>query len=139
MTVTEHQRVTLSCQVSANPKPTFKWLKRTTEQIQVLINSSRILVSTNQGGNKFSHQSTVVIRSTLSIDSGEYICAAENRVTMSALPVISPTIIVTVNGELTCTAWCRNQGCWWGGGGVGGICPPVQNTGRGQSPGPSSM
>ena len=99
-TTIELQRVILSCHVSANPKPVVRWLKRTAEQIQVLTNSSRVLVTTNREGNAFSYRSTVLIRSTLSIDSGEYMCEAENSVMMSALPIISPTIFVTVNGEL---------------------------------------
>ena len=100
ITTIELQRVILSCHVSANPKPVVRWLKRTAEQIQILTNSSRVLVTTNQEGNAFSYRSTVLIRSSLSIDSGEYMCEAENSVMMSALPKISPTIFLTVNGEL---------------------------------------
>ena len=100
-TTMELQRVILSCHVSANPKPVVRWLKRTAEQIQVLTNSSRVLVTTDREGNAFSYRSTVLIRSSLSIDSGEYVCEAENSVMISALPIISPTIFMTVNGELT--------------------------------------
>ena len=99
-TTMELQRVILSCHVSANPKPVVRWLKRTAEQIQVLTNSSRVLVTTDREGNAFSYRSTVLIRSILSIDSGEYMCEAENSIMISALPIISPTIFVTVNGEL---------------------------------------
>ena len=69
------------------------------EQIQVLTNSSRALVGTVQEGTiMFSHRSTIVIQNTQSSDSGEYMCVAENIVTVS--PILSPTIFVTINGEI---------------------------------------
>ena len=99
-TTTELQRVVLSCQVSAHPTPVIRWLKRTSaEQIQVLTNSSRVLVGVVQEETiMFSHRSTIVIQNTQSSDSGEYMCVAENIATVS--PILSPTIFVTINGEI---------------------------------------
>ena len=84
------------CQFLANPKPSVSWLKRETDSLRVLTNSSRISVSTFQG-DRYSHRSMMVIERARATDSGEYLCEVENGV-LSTLPTVS-SIMVTVNGK----------------------------------------
>ena len=91
----ELETVVLTCRLLANPKPTVRWLKRDTDSLRVLTNTSRISVSTYQE-ETYSHHSMMLIERAQATDSGEYLCEAENI--LSTLPIVS-SIMVTVNGK----------------------------------------
>lgn len=100
--VSELETALLLCQVLANPRPTFTWLKRETGELRVLTNStSRVSISTNQEAAMYSHQSVMVIDKAQATDSGEYLCEVENSVSTS---VAFSSILVTVNGEKEITS-----------------------------------
>ena len=94
--VSELETALLLCQVLANPKPTFTWLKRETGELRVLTNTSRVSISTNQEVAMYYHQSMMTIDNAHATDSGEYLCEVENSVSTS---VALSSILVTVNGE----------------------------------------
>ena len=93
--MSELETVVLTCRLLANPKPTVRWLKRETDSLRVLTNTSRISVTTYQE-DTYSHSSAMVIERAQATDSGEYLCEVENI--LSTLPIVS-SIMVTVNGK----------------------------------------
>ena len=104
--VSELETALLRCQVLANPKPTFMWLKRETRELRVLTNTSRVSIYTNQEATMYSHQSMMVIDNAQASDSGEYLCEVENSVSTS---VALSSILVTINGETEITSIINSE------------------------------
>ena len=76
----ELDTVTIECNVTANPPANITWLKRTSEGIKKLINTSRTSVthqitSTSRGPVTTS---TLVVNSVDATDDGDYVCEARN-------------------------------------------------------------
>ena len=92
----EGAAITLICAVLARPKPTITWLKRDTGELRLLMNSSRILVSTTYDEHTFTHRSILVIQDAQEADSGEYLC--EVQTTLINLPLVSSQHI-NISGE----------------------------------------
>ena len=89
--------VTIECVITANPPANFTWMKRTSEQVQALVNTPRTSIT---------HQLTItqsgpITRSTLTVrnvkvaDNGGYICEA----TSNSFPPVSATFTLCVIGN----------------------------------------
>ena len=96
-TAVEGEAITLICAVVVSPKPIVTWLKRNTEELRLLRNSSRISVNNFYDGRTFIHHSTLVIQDAQEADSGEYLCEVQD-VPMTLSLVSSQHI--NISGEL---------------------------------------
>lgn len=95
-TAVEGAALTLICVVVVSPKPTVTWLKRNVGELRLLMNSSRISVSSIYDGHTFTHRSVLVIQDAHEADSGEYLCEVQNAFT--TLPLVSSQHI-NISGE----------------------------------------
>lgn len=100
---------TLRCSVLSNPQAEIVWLKRTSSDITVVFNSSRIQIrndfTLSSSGQPMS-VSDLVISEAFVMDSGEYICEA--RPTFETDSLIST---VFANKTVTVTGICKNYTC----------------------------
>ena len=93
-----HDRVTIECNVTANPPANIKWIKRTSEWLQTLINTRRTSITrqlTNTPRGPTS-RSTLTIRDVEAVDNGDYICEASNG---QSSPSPSPSFALCVIGK----------------------------------------
>lgn len=96
-TAIEGKAITLICAVVVSPKPTITWLKRNTEELRLLRNSSRISVNNSYNGHIFTHHSILVIQDAQEADSGEYLCEVQDA--PMTLSLVSSQYI-NISGEL---------------------------------------
>ena len=92
------ETVTIECNVTANPPANIKWIKRTSERLQILVNTRRTsitrqLTSTPSGPTS---KSTLTIHDVEAIDNGDYICEASNG---PSSPSLLPSFTLCVIGK----------------------------------------
>ena len=72
--------VAIECNVTANPPANIKWIKRTSERLQILVNTRQTSIThqlTNTPNGPTS-KSTLTIHDVEAVDNGDYICEASN-------------------------------------------------------------
>ena len=78
--VNELSSLTLTCIVKAAPAPVITWLRRTKEEVAVLLGTARTSISTQYNPSDVTATSVLTIRRATPADQGNFICEAINEV-----------------------------------------------------------
>ena len=89
---------TLTIQCTAIPPASISWLKRSSDGIKLLTSSQRISFSTKEVAidRKMGTLGSLTITDVTEVDSGEYLCEAQNGA--ESIPT-TEEINVSINGE----------------------------------------
>ena len=71
--------LTLTCTVLANPVPEIIWLRRNEREVTVLLNTTRLSISTQYRVSNVTATSVLSISRTEPSDQGEYVCEVKSR------------------------------------------------------------
>ena len=93
----ENSTLTLNCIVRAYPVPEIVWLKRTEEAFAVILNTTRISITTAYRPSNATAFSSLQVMVVEASDEGEYICKV-NEVTPTNITFASRRI--TINGKI---------------------------------------
>ena len=88
----------LTLQCTAVPSASISWLKRNSDGIKLLASGRRTTLSTKEVAvdGKMATLSTLTVTNVTEVDSGDYLCEAQNGA--ESIPT-TENIIVNINGE----------------------------------------
>ncbi len=84
----------LQCVVMGNPPPRIVWLKRSENEVTVILNTTRTTITNEYSDITAITTNSIIINRTLPSDHGEYICEARNGLP----PSVRATKRVVVTG-----------------------------------------
>ena len=98
-TIAELETLQLHCQVKGWPIPNIIWIKRSDNEVRVILSSLRInIISNRTGSNGFPLLISILyIHNITTMDSGEYVCEAENGIATTS-PVLA-SLYINVTGK----------------------------------------
>ena len=72
--------ISLQCSYAGGPQSMFVWLKRSEEEVKIVLNSSRVLVTHQRqtSGDVHVVTSNLTVHNVSTVDGGEYLCEATN-------------------------------------------------------------
>ena len=103
-TVSELETLQLHCQVGGSPVPTITWLKRASDEVKVILSTPRVIVtggpeSPNNPTEPPHVTSTLSVHNLTEMDTGEYICEAQNTILEGSPAVSVASIYISVSGK----------------------------------------
>ena len=92
-TVGEMGIISLQCSYAGGPHSMVVWLKRSEEEVKIVLNSSRVLVTHQRqtSGDVHVVTSNLTVHNVSTVDGGEYLCEATNGIFRVSNTVISVT------------------------------------------------
>ena len=89
--------ISLRCSYGGSRQSSIIWLKRDEEEVKVVLNSSRVLVTIEKqlSGEVQVTTSILIVRNASTVDSGEYLCEATNGAIGEVSTTVSHHITVT--------------------------------------------
>ena len=72
--------ISLQCSFAGGPHSMVVWLKRSEEEVRIVLNSSRVLVTHQRqtSGDVHVVTSNLTVHNVSTVDGGEYLCEATN-------------------------------------------------------------
>ena len=99
-TVGELGMISLQCSYAGGPRSMIVWLKRSEEEVKIVLNSSRVLVTHQRQTNGVVYvvTSNLTVHNVSTVDGGEYLCEATNGISQVSNTVSN---YINVTGEFS--------------------------------------
>ena len=74
--------ISLQCSYAGGPRSMIVWLKRSEEEVKIVLNSLRVLVTHQRQTSGSVHivTSNLTVHNVSTVDGGEYLCEATNGI-----------------------------------------------------------